>query len=143
MNRRVVGETNGTAMEYSFDSAGLRTSSWLSTTNAAVSAEIYWGKTPIAYRSNNGRTFFEHLNWQGTERLRTDYQGNVAETTFSYPFGDGYSENVIESASNQDNLHFALLDHDSESGTDHAQFRQYSAAQGRWMSPTPTTAATV
>jgi RHS repeat-associated protein len=30
-----------------------------------------------------------------------------------------------------------MLDHDSESGTDHAQFRQYGNTQGRFMSPDP------
>ena len=30
-----------------------------------------------------------------------------------------------------------MLDHDTESGTDHAEFRQYSSTQGQWMSPDP------
>jgi RHS repeat-associated protein len=33
--------------------------------------------------------------------------------------------------------HFAGLEHDSGSNTDHAQFRQYSNAQGRWMGMDP------
>ncbi|MDR3414046.1 MAG: RHS repeat-associated core domain-containing protein, partial [Formivibrio sp.] len=33
--------------------------------------------------------------------------------------------------------HYATLDHDVETDTDYAQFRQYSNAQGRWLSPDP------
>ena len=42
----------------------------------------------------------------------------------------------------QDDDQYAGLDYDSESATQHAQFRQYSPTTGRWMRPTPTTAAT-
>ena len=31
----------------------------------------------------------------------------------------------------------AMLDYDSESNTDHAQFRQYSSTEGRFLSPDP------
>jgi RHS repeat-associated protein len=71
------------------------------------------------------------------ERMRTDWAGNTVATYKSLPWGDGYSPSVSESAWDTNNAHFALLDHDSESNTDHAQFRQYSNMQGRWMSPGP------
>jgi RHS repeat-associated protein len=35
----------------------------------------------------------------------------------------------------QDNEHFAGLERDAESGTEHAQFRNYASAQGRWLAP--------
>ncbi|MBW8869619.1 MAG: RHS repeat-associated core domain-containing protein, partial [Acidobacteriales bacterium] len=61
-------------------------------------------------------------------------------TYVSAPWGDEYSANEISSQGDgQDNLHFAGLDHDAESNTDHAMFRQYSPTQGRWMSPDPYT----
>ena len=91
----------------------------------------------IAYRSVNGTTYFEHKNWLGTERLRTDYTGATAATYQSLSFGDGYTPNILQSAADQDNNHFATLDHDSETATEHAQFRQYASAQGLWMSPDP------
>jgi len=31
--------------------------------------------------------------------------------------------------------HYATLDHDAETGTEHAGARQYSSTQGRWLSP--------
>jgi RHS repeat-associated protein len=51
----------------------------------------------------------------------------------SLPFGDAQAT----SGADYDAYHFAALDHDYESGTDHAQFRQYNNAQGRWLSPDP------
>jgi RHS repeat-associated protein len=42
---------------------------------------------------------------------------------------------VNSSGADQDNLHFAGLERDAESGTEHAQFRNYASAQGRWLAP--------
>jgi len=51
----------------------------------------------------------------------------------SLPFGDAYAA----SGSDADPYHYAQLDYDSETNSDHAQFRQYSSTQGRWMRPDP------
>jgi RHS repeat-associated protein len=51
----------------------------------------------------------------------------------SLPWGD----NQTPVANGTDANHYATLDHDSESNTDHAQFRQYSNTQGRFFSPDP------
>ena len=51
----------------------------------------------------------------------------------SLPFGDTY----VSTGTDDDPYHFAGQDQDSESGTQHVQFRQYSSAQGRWLSPDP------
>jgi RHS repeat-associated protein len=51
----------------------------------------------------------------------------------SLPFGDGWTTTGFTG----DIFHYAELDTDVESGTDHAQFRQYNQTQGRWMSPDP------
>jgi RHS repeat-associated protein len=65
--------------------------------------------------------------------MTTNWAGTVDGSFTSLPFGD----NFAVSGSDYDQYHFAQLDYDSESLTDHAQFRQYSPAQGRWMSPDP------
>lgn len=69
--------------------------------------------------------------------MQTSYNGAVESTFTSLPFGDGYTAN----GSDSDPYRFAMLDKDydggSDSGTDHATFRQYSDTQGRWMSPDP------
>ncbi len=100
-----------------------------------IHGQIYWGSSnlPVALRAQNAQTYFEHQDWTGTERLNTTYTGAVAGSFISQPFGDGYSV----SGTDGDPYHFAMLDHDSETDTHHAQFRQYSSAQGHWMSTDP------
>lgn len=51
-----------------------------------------------------------------------------------YPFGQKANNN---SSAAQNAYLFTGLEHDGESGLDHATFRQYSSAQGRWISPDP------
>jgi len=138
LNRRVHEQTANTSFEYTFDFGGKRISRWNVLLNSfGDEGKIYWDGRPIAIRAFNGQTFFEHQDILGTERMRTNYQGQVAERDYSLPFGDGFSTNILLSYADQDNRHFALLDHDASSNTDHAQFRQYSPTQGRWMSPDP------
>jgi RHS repeat-associated protein len=117
---------------------GQRVSEW----NAAVSYQLlkthyYWGGKPVAFYtfdSNRVATVhYQHQDWLGTERTRTSSNGAVEGTYTSLPWGDGQSS----TGSDQDANHFATLDHDAESNTDHAEFRQYSNTQGRFMSPDP------
>ncbi|MGC1294012.1 MAG: RHS repeat-associated core domain-containing protein, partial [Alloacidobacterium sp.] len=137
LNQRVRTQTASAATEYIFDYAGRRISSWLASNNFGIEGRIYWDGMPIAFHAWNNYTFFQHQDWMGTERMRTDYAGAVADTDVSLPFGDGFSESFSEAYANQDNNHFAQLERDSGSSTDHAQFRQYSEAEGRWHSPDP------
>ena len=67
--------------------------------------------------------------------MRTSYSGSVGSSYVSLPFGDGYTPTVNSSGADQDNVHFADLERDAESGTEHAQFRNYASAQGRWLAP--------
>jgi RHS repeat-associated protein len=67
--------------------------------------------------------------------VRTNYGGAMVNLFTSLPFGDASGQNGT-SGTDQNNFHFAGLEHDS-GNTDHAQFRQYSNAQGRWMSMDP------
>jgi len=68
------------------------------------------------------------------ERMRTAYNGGVEGSYISLPFGDGFS---TLAGTDADANHYGTLDHDAETATDHAEFRQYSEAQGRWLSPDP------
>ena len=76
---------------------------------------------------------FEHQDWLGTERMRTAYNGSVEGSYASLPWGDGQTASGTDTDAN----HFAMLDFDSESDTDHAQYRQYSPTEGRWLRPDP------
>jgi hypothetical protein len=42
---------------------------------------MYWGGKQIAI--NAGTTYFDHQDWLGTERTRTDYTGATAATYYS------------------------------------------------------------
>lgn len=137
LNRRIRAQTSGSTYESEYDYAGRHISNWIEPGDIGNFGKIYWDGAPVAYRAQNAQTFFEHPNWLGSSRLRTNYQGSVAETTTSLPFGDGTSTTVDESYANQDDTHFGMLDLDNETDTDHAQFRQYSPMAGRWMSPDP------
>jgi RHS repeat-associated protein len=63
--------------------------------------------------------------------------GATAATLTSQPFGDGGATTVSEPYAEYDFHRFGDMDYNSETSTNHAQFRQYSPAQGRWMSPDP------
>ncbi len=76
---------------------------------------------------------FEHQDWLGTERMRTAYNGSVEGSYASLPYGDGQTTSGTDTDAN----HVAMLDFDSESDTDHAQYRQYSPTEGRWLRPDP------
>jgi RHS repeat-associated protein len=137
LNQRISTQTASGAHEYLFDPFGRRTSTWLTSPNFGVEGRIYWDKKQIAFRAQSGQTFFDHKSILGTERLRTNYQGETAATETSLAFGDNFKQTVVLSNSDQDDSQFAGQDHDTESSTEHAQFRQYSSTLGRWMSPDP------
>jgi RHS repeat-associated protein len=132
LNRRTQTTEGGNLVEYFYDLNGRRISTWNGTTNAQIEGQSYWGSMPVEFYSG-GSSHFQHQDWEGTERLRTAYNGAVEGTYQSLPFGDGFTA----SGSDNDAYHFAMLDHDYASYTDHAQFRQYENIQGRWMSPDP------
>ncbi len=121
--------------EFLFDPWGRRMSSWVVANNFGNEGRIYWDGTLLANRSGNGQTYYSHKDVLGTTRLRTNYQGHTAALESSLAFGDGFQQTVWIPWADQDNDQFAGQEYDAETGTDHATFRQYGAAQGRWMSP--------
>ena len=133
-NQRVHAQTASATTEYIYDYAGRRVSGWLSPNNYGNQGRIYWDGQQLGFRSSDG-TNFDHQDMLGTERLRTTYSGAVGATYQSLPWGDGYTATVNNSGADQDNEHFAGLERDAESGTEHAQFRNYASAQGRWLGP--------
>jgi RHS repeat-associated protein len=133
LNRRVRVTNATNTVDYQFDAAGRRTVEWQESANFGIRGTVYWGNTPIAFHGTNGTEYFEQQDWLGTERVRTEYKGAVVSNYASLAFGDGFSA----SGTDEDPYHFAGTDRDSESATDHAQFRQYREATGRWMSPDP------
>ena len=143
LSQRVREVLNGSvANEYAFNAAGQRVAEWTGDTahpdNTLVQGKYYLGAKPVAFYKN-GATYFEHQDWLGTERLRTTYNGGVEGSYTSLPFGDDLptSTGGQPLSDDTDANHFATLDHDYETDTEHAQFRQYNSEQGHWMSPDP------
>ena len=135
LNQRIHLQTASATTEFIYDYAGRRVSSWLPPSNYGSEGRIYWDGQQVAYRSTDGTTYFDHQDVLGTERVRTNYAGSVGSSYVSLPWGDGYTATVNSSGADQDNEHFAGLERDAESGTEHAQFRNYTSNQGRWLVP--------
>jgi len=143
LNQRVRTSVGTATTEFVFNVNGQRVSEWNASTHAQLKGKYYLGGQPVAYyttsSSGSAGTHFEHTDWLGTERLRTTYNSAASpkyaqEGSYtSLPWGDGQTP----STNGTDAAHYAQLDHDAETGTDHADFRQYSNAQGRFMSPDP------
>jgi RHS repeat-associated protein len=132
LNQRVRAVVGSTAAEYVFNAGGQRVSEWNGTSRAQLKGKYYLGAMPVAFYAG-GAAHFEHQDWLGTERMRTTYNGGVEGSFTSLPFGDGQATTGTDGDAN----HYATLDQDTETDTDHAQFRQYSNVQGRWLSPDP------
>jgi RHS repeat-associated protein len=150
LNHRIRVGTPVMTVDFTYDFAGRRVTVWKEAADFGILARIYWGSSsaPLAYHGLDGTEYFSHHDWLGTERMRTNYQGNLAGTYSSLPFGDGYSatglpygEGYSSNGLDDDPYRFAGLDKDyygsSDSGTDHAQYRQYSDLAGSWLSPDP------
>jgi len=143
-NHRVQSVDSGATTQFAFNLDGRRVLAWqgTSSTPTLVEAVTYWNGLPVSYFDGTG-TSFTHYDPFGTKRAESNYYqvggwfDGMTSTYTSLPFGDGYGEGYGNSGVNGDANHFALLDQDLTSGTEHAQFRQYSAGWGRWMSPDP------
>jgi RHS repeat-associated protein len=133
LNQRVQTIVASAPRNIVFNAAGQRVTIWNANTGAQTQGQYYWGGKRVAFYSG-GSAHFQHQDWLGTERARTTYNGGVEGTFTSLPFGDGLT---TASGTDTDASHFATIDHDYEDETDHAQFRQYSEAQGHWLSPDP------
>jgi RHS repeat-associated protein len=136
LNHQVSTKTVKAAYESIFDANGRVTSNWVTPT-FADEGHIFWDNKEIAFRSQDGQTFFEHKDWLQTDRIHTDPNGVVAASFTSLPFGDGGTPTVSQTYGGLNFSHFGDMDDNSESSTYHAQFRQYNPTQGRWMRPDP------
>jgi len=138
LNQKVRTQNpGGSVSESVFDPAGRVTSNW-SPQGGATDSHIFWDDRQIAFRAQIGTTYFTHRDWVGTDRVHTAPDGTAAARFSSSPFGDnGSITGVTEPQADWDFAHFGGLDYNGETGTYHANFRQYSSTQGRWFSPDP------
>jgi len=157
---RIVS-VNGSASTYVYDAEGRRFSK---TTAGVTVANIYdrkgnlilynsptaTGGAPFAelyvagmhlgtYVLNSAITdtifYYDHAEWLGTERARTDLAGAVCETIASLPFGDG--QRINSTCGDVSPMHFTGKERDSESGLDDFGARYFASTMGRFMTPDP------
>lgn len=79
-NRRVSVQTSAGSYEYVFDPSGHRLSTWAVSSNSGIEGRIYMNGGQIAFRAEDGTTYFQHMSPLGTVRMRTNYLGQVAAT---------------------------------------------------------------
>jgi len=131
LGRRVRKTVGGVSTDYLFDLAG-RAVVAMDGNGTPIRNELYAGNMHLVTYANN-TTYFNHTDWLGTERRRTDVGGSNYTDCSSLPFGDGQSC----TSGNPSPMHFTGHERDGESGFDHTLFRQYASWQGRWTSPDP------
>jgi len=127
--RRVRKTVSGVSVDFLYDLAG-REIAEVSSTGVWNRSEIYAGARHLA-TYNNGTTYFNHADWLGTERVRSNVSGVPTETCTSLVFGDWLT------CSNSDSspMHLTGKEHDFESGLDNFGARYNSSRWGRFMSP--------
>jgi RHS repeat-associated protein len=93
---------------------------------------IYGAGELFASYDPNGLHFLLN-DWLGSRRVQTNSAGTTEQTCQNLPFGDELNCTSSDTAPNS--FDFAGLEHDQESGLDHATARQYSSSMGQWTSP--------
>lgn len=128
-NRRIKKVAGSTSTHYVWEGSQVIAEND-ATTGAAIYNYVYSGNRLIA-RVGSGV-----INWyvsdRLSERLVLDANGNVIGRMAHLPFGEGFGESGA-----QEKRHFTSYDRDSDSNTDYAVNRQYSASIGRFMSVDP------
>jgi RHS repeat-associated protein len=128
--RRVEKDVSGAITEYLYDLAGNAVTE-LSSGGSWERGEVYAGGRHLSTYVDN-TTFFEHSDWLGSERLRSDLSGAACETITSLPFGDGMA--TTGSCSDISTRHFTGKFHDAETNLDDFGARYYSSQFGRFVS---------
>jgi RHS repeat-associated protein len=95
-----------------------------------------WATRHLAtYDNVPAQTIFIHDDWQGTERVRSLYNGTSYETCTNLPFGDSQSCTVAGRANDPSPLHYTGKMRDVETNLDYFGARYYSSGMAHWMSP--------
>jgi RHS repeat-associated protein len=131
-DRRRVEKSSGTLYWYCAVCGQVLAESDLS--GNLISEYAFFNKQRIARRDiSSGNVYYLFRDRLGSYRTLTDSSGNVKGESDYYPFG---AERVISSTVT-DNFRFAGMEWDTEGGLNHTLYRQYTPAQGRWISPDP------
>jgi len=143
----LLSSSNGTT--YAYDGFGQRVRKEGSSTGS--NEYIYFGDQPLAMRdpstgiwtdriygptgalahATNDQTTYRISDHLGSLANLMDGSASVLSVTATLPYGQLVADTSGDS--------FVFTDHerDGENQTDHTEFRQFSVAQGRWLSPDP------
>ena len=131
-----AGKQQGQTMEdYVYDLGGHQISAHDAGANL-LRAELFGGGRHVASwnpSANYGPLFFNHEDWLGTHRVRTDSTGTGREWCSDTPYG----MNLACTPPDLSPMHFTGKQRDAESGLDNFTARYYGSgnALGRFMSP--------
>jgi RHS repeat-associated protein len=131
LGRRVRKTVGSSSTDYFYDISGnkvaeLQGSMWLRMDFYA--AESHLG----SYQGT--RTYFSHQDWLGTERVRTNDAGAIAQSCTSNPYGDNWT---CTSGGYTTQVSFAGMELDNETLLYHTPYRYYNPRLGLWMTPDP------
>lgn len=70
--------------------AGQRSAIWAVSDGSLIQGQAYWGSAPVEFYSGS-KAHFQHLDWLGSERVITGYNGATEGSFTNLPFGDGYT----------------------------------------------------
>jgi RHS repeat-associated protein len=143
-----VGKQQGDALEdYVYDPQGHITSVHDGSANL-LRSELYspdgrhvatWGPNPNGQYSDPypSGLFWNHADWLGTERMRTDINGNPYESCTDTPYGMSLS--CVSNQGDTSPMHFTGKQRDWESGLDNFGARYLGAGNnlGRFMTSDP------
>jgi RHS repeat-associated protein len=133
---------NEVSEEYLYDPAGNQTSAHQpGVVDTLLRSELYVGGGRHAATWNPsaqyGPLIFNHTDWLGTERVRTDSTGTARESCSDTP----YEMNTVCNGTGGDTspMHFTGKQRDHESGLDNFGARYFGGGNslGRFMSPDP------
>jgi RHS repeat-associated protein len=124
---RRVRKVAGTTVDYVYDHAG-REIAEVNTSGGWTRQEVHVGGRHLATYSGT-TTYFHNADWLGTERVRTDVNGNLYETCQGLPYGDGQACVGGEVTP----MHHTGKHRDTETNLDDFPARYYSSTQGRWL----------
>jgi RHS repeat-associated protein len=136
-DRRVAKNTSGSLTDFIYDREGhaILTNPATPTFIEMYAAGMHLGTYIVNSALTDTIFYYDHDDWLGTERARTDLSGTACETISSLPFGD--NQTITSTCGDLSPLHFTGKERDSESGLDNFGKRYNASSLGRFMSPDP------
>ena len=129
-----VGKQQGNTLEdYVYDPQGHVVSVHDGSANL-LRSELYSPEGRHVATWNSNGLFYNHADWLGTERVRTNASGNFVQGFTDTPYGMNLAYNP---ASDVSPMHFTGKQRDSESGLDYFEARYNESTIGRFMTPDP------